>query len=57
MTGNFCYDKLFLIENSKCSDKEEYIHSAIKREKMDGENLHQGCMEVAFEQWTEQEQS
>ena len=23
------------------------------REKMDGVNLHEGIMEVAFEQWTE----
>lgn len=38
----------------KSIDEEEYIQFRMNREKVAGENFREGCMEVAFELWTEQ---
>ena len=51
------YNSNNLIISDKCYDGEEYIGSPKPREKMVGENLREGLMEVASEQWTERGES
>lgn len=42
-----------LTNTGKSVDEEEYVLFRMDREKMVGENLREGSMEVAFELWIE----
>jgi hypothetical protein len=46
--------KLESTNSGKSVDEEEYMFIRMSREKMVGENLRDGDMEVAFELWIEQ---
>jgi hypothetical protein len=46
--------QLSLTITGKSVDEEEYVLFRKNREKMVGENLREGSMEVAFELWIEQ---
>ena len=48
------YTKIISINTGKSIDEEEYMLFRMQREKMVGENLRDGSMEVAFEFWIEQ---
>lgn len=50
---NTC-DTIVLTNTGKSVDEEEYMLFRMNREKMVGENLRDGNMEVAFELWIEQ---
>ena len=43
-----------ITDSDKSVDEEEYMFFRMNREKMAGENLREGNMEVAFELWIEQ---
>jgi hypothetical protein len=45
--------KWILTNTGKSVDEEEYMLIRMDREKMVGENLRDGSMEVAFELWIE----
>lgn len=42
-----------ITDSDKSVDEEEYMFFRMNREKMAGENLREGNMEVAFELWIE----
>jgi len=46
-------DKIRITNTDKSVDEEEYMRFRMNREKMAGENLRDGSMEVAFELWIE----
>lgn len=50
----FCYAYNTYNNTDKSVDEEEYMLFRMNREKMVGENLRDGNMEVAFELWIEQ---
>ena len=43
-----------ITDSDKSVDEEEYMFFRMNREKMAGENLREGIVEVASEQWIEQ---
>ena len=45
--------KIRITNTDKSVDEEEYMRFRMNREKMAGENLRDGSMEVAFELWIE----
>ncbi len=45
--------KIRITNTDKSVDEEEYMRFRMDREKMAGENLRDGSMEVAFELWIE----
>ncbi len=47
------YAKIRITNTDKSVDEEEYMRFRMNREKMAGENLRDGSMEVAFELWIE----
>lgn len=47
------YAKIRITNTDKSVDEEEYMRFRMDREKMAGENLRDGSMEVAFELWIE----
>ncbi len=49
-----CCDTMIETNTGKSVDEEEYMLIRMNREKMAGENLREGSIEVAFELWIEQ---
>ena len=46
-----------ITDSDKSVDEEEYMFFRMNREKMAGENLREGNMEVAFELWIERDRA
>ena len=46
-----------ITDSDKSVDEEEYMFFRMNREKMAGENLREGGVEVAFEPWTQRAQA
>ena len=46
-----------ITDSDKSVDVEEYMFFRMNREKMAGENLREGNMEVAFELWIERDRA